>query len=96
MPRIPREMIEHKLGSDPSYKLIKQKERRYTPKRCKTIQQEVNKLLEVEFIRPVDYPNWLANPVLIEKFDGSWLMCIDYTSLNKACPKDEYPLPRIC
>jgi hypothetical protein len=48
------------------------------------------------FIRPVDYPDWLANLVLVEKTDGSCRMCIDYTSLNKACPKDEYPLPRIC
>jgi hypothetical protein len=93
---IPREVIEHKLGIDLSYKLVKQKERRYTPERRETIRQEVNKLVEVGFIMPVDYPSWLANPVLIEKPDGSWRMCIDYTSLNKACPKDEYPLPCIC
>jgi hypothetical protein len=53
-------------------------------------------LLDVGFIGPVDYPNWLANPVLVEKPIGSWHMCIDYTSLSKACPKYEYPLPRIC
>jgi hypothetical protein len=91
-----REMIEHKFGIDPSFKPIKQKERGYTPERRETIRQEVNKLLEAGFIRTVDYPNWLANPILIEKSDGSWRMCINYTSLNKACPKDEYPLPRIC
>jgi hypothetical protein len=96
MPGIPEEVIEHKLGNDLSYKPIKQKERRYTPERRETIRQEVNKLLEVRFIRPVDYPSWLANPVLVEKHVSSWRMCIDYTSLNKACPKDEYPLPRIC
>jgi hypothetical protein len=88
-------VIEHKLGIDPAFKLIKQKERRYTPERCETIWLEVNKLLEAEFIMPVDYPNWLANPVLVGKPDGSRRMCIDYTSLNKACLKDEYPLPRI-
>jgi hypothetical protein len=60
-----------------------------------TNQQEVNKLLEAGFIRPVDYLSWVANPILVEKPDGSWHMCINYTSLNKACPKDEYPLPRI-
>jgi hypothetical protein len=96
MPGIPREVIEHKLGIDPAFKPIKQKERRYTPDRRETIRLEVNKLLEAGFIRPVDYPIWLANPVLVEKPDGSWRMCIDYTSLNKACSKDEYPLPRIC
>jgi hypothetical protein len=96
IPGIPREVIEHKLDIDPSYKPIKQKERRYTPERRETIRQEVNKFLEAEFIRPVDYPSWLANSVLVEKPDGSWHMCIDDTSLNKECPKDEYPLPRIC
>jgi hypothetical protein len=96
MPGVPREVIKHKLGIDPSYKPIKQQERRYTPKRHKTICQEVNKLLEAGFIRHVDYPSWLANPVLVEKPNGSWRMCIDYTSLKKACPKDEYPLPHIC
>jgi hypothetical protein len=71
MPRIPKKMIEHKLSIDPAYKSIKQKERRYTPERCETIRQEVNKLLEVGFIRSVDYPSWLANPVLVEKSDVS-------------------------
>jgi hypothetical protein len=71
MLRISREVIEHKLGINPSYKLIKQKERRYTPERRETIRQEVNKLLEAEFIRPVNYPSWLENSVLIEKSDDS-------------------------
>jgi hypothetical protein len=85
MPEISREVIEHKLDIDPAFKPIKQKERRYTPERCETIRVQVNKLLEAGFIWAVDYPSWLANPVLIEKLDGSWHMCIDYTSLNKAC-----------
>jgi hypothetical protein len=96
MPGITREVIEHKLDIDSAFKPIKQKERRYTPERHETIRLEVNRLLEVGFIRPVDYPSWLANPILVEKSDGSWRMCIDYTSLNKACPKDEYPMPHIC
>jgi hypothetical protein len=91
MSGIPREVIEHKLGIDPAFKSIKQKERRYTPERRDTIRLEVNMLLEARFIRPIDYPSWLANLVLVEKADGSLRMCIDYTSLNKACPKDEYP-----
>jgi hypothetical protein len=96
MSGIPREVIEHRLGIDPAFKPIKQKERRYTPEMREAIRLEVNKLLEAGFIRAVDYPIWLANLVFVEKPDGSWRMCIDYTSLNKACPKDEYPLPRIC
>jgi hypothetical protein len=96
MPGILREVIEHKLDIDPAFKPIKQKERRYTPERHETIRLEVNKLLEAGFIKPVDYSSCLVNPILIEKPDKSWRMCIDYTSLNKACPKDEYPLPHIC
>jgi hypothetical protein len=71
MSGIPREVIEHKLGIDPAFKPIKQNERRYTPERRKTIWLEVNKLTEAGFIRPVDYPSWLANPVLVEKPDKS-------------------------
>jgi hypothetical protein len=67
MLRIPREVIEHKLGIDPSFKPIKQKERRYTSKKCVAIQQEVNRLLQAWFIKPVDYPSWLANPVFVRK-----------------------------
>jgi hypothetical protein len=90
---IPREVIEHKLVIDPVFKPIKQKERRYTLERHETIRVEVNKLLEVGIIRPVDYPSWLAKHVLVKKLDGSWHMCIDYTSLNKACPKMSTPFP---
>jgi hypothetical protein len=90
MSGIPREVIEHKLGIDRVFKPIKQKERRYTSERRETIWVEVNKLLEAGFIMPIDYPSWLTNPVLVAKPDGSWRTCIDYTSLNKACPKDEY------
>jgi hypothetical protein len=64
-------VIEYKLGIDPSYKSIKQKERRYTPEMREAIRQEVNKLLDTGFIMPVNYPNWLANLVLVEMSDGS-------------------------
>jgi ribonuclease HI len=56
---------------------------------------EVHRLLEAKFIEPVAYPTWLANVVMVQKKSGKWRMCIDFTSLNKACPKDNFPLPRI-
>jgi hypothetical protein len=71
IPGIPMEVIEHKLVIDPAFKPIKQKERRYTTERRETIRVEVNKLLEARFFKPADYPSWLANPVLVEKPDGS-------------------------
>jgi hypothetical protein len=51
--------------------------------------------LVTRFIREVYHPEWLANPVLVKKKNGKWRMCVDYTSLNKACPKDPFPLPCI-
>jgi hypothetical protein len=56
---------------------------------------ELQKLLEAEFIKEVFHPTWLANPVLVKKKNGKRRMCVDYTSLNKACPKVHFPLPRI-
>jgi hypothetical protein len=52
-------------------------------------------MLDAGFIEEVHHPVWLANPVIVPKANGKLWMCIDYTSLNKACPKDPYPLPRI-
>ena len=59
------------------------------------IREEVRKLLHAGFIEEVHHPEWLANPVVVPKANGKLRMCIDYTSLNKACPRDPYPLPRI-
>ena len=56
---------------------------------------DVNKLLSAGFIREVYYPDWLANVVLVKKAYGKWRMCMDFTDLNKTCPKDSFPLPRI-
>ena len=60
-----------------------------------TVKAEVQRLLDVRVIRDVKYPTWLANTVLVKKKNGKWRMCIDFTDLNKACPKDDFPLPRI-
>uniref|UniRef100_A0A2N9FU44 Uncharacterized protein n=1 Tax=Fagus sylvatica TaxID=28930 RepID=A0A2N9FU44_FAGSY len=57
--------------------------------------QAEQKLLTAGFIREVFYPDWLANVVMVKKANGKWRMCVDFTDLNKACPKDSFPLPRI-
>ena len=41
------------------------------------------------------YPEWLANVLVVPKKGGRWQVCVDYTDLNEACPKDSFPLPRI-
>jgi hypothetical protein len=56
---------------------------------------EVKRLLSDGIIRELTYPKWLANTVMMKKANRKWRMCIDFTDLNKACPKDEFPLPRI-
>jgi hypothetical protein len=56
---------------------------------------KVHRLLEAKFIEPIAYPTWLTNIIMVKKKNGKWLMCIDFTNLNKACPKDNFPLPRI-
>jgi Reverse transcriptase (RNA-dependent DNA polymerase). len=55
----------------------------------------LTKLLAAGFIKEVLHPDWLANPVLVQKKTGQWRMCVDYTDLNKSCPKDPFGLPRI-
>ena len=59
------------------------------------IQEEMEKLLEAGLIREVEYPEWLANVVVVPKKGGKWRVCVGYTNLNDACPKDSFPLPRI-
>ena len=59
------------------------------------IQAEVENLLKNGFIRAMKYPDWLANVVIVPKKGNKWRVCVDYTNLNDACPKDNFPLPRI-
>ena len=61
----------------------------------RTIAEEVGKLQEAGFIREVYYPDWLANVVMVKKANEKWRMCIDFMDLNRACPKDSYPFPRV-
>nr|XP_027065152.1 uncharacterized protein K02A2.6-like [Coffea arabica] len=95
MPRISTDLAVHHLNVDPRFKPVKQKKRSFAPERNEVIKKEVDKLLESKIILEVYYPTWLANPVLVKKEDESWRMCVDFTDLNKACPKDCFPLPRI-
>jgi hypothetical protein len=64
-------------------------------KKTEAVKAEVHRLLEAKFIKPIAYPTWLANVVMVQMQNGKWRICIDITNLNKACPKDNFPLPRI-
>ena len=67
----------------------------FPQERDKAIAEEVSKLLEAGFIRELYYPDWLANVVMVKKANGKWRMCVDFTDLNRACPKDSYSLTRV-
>jgi hypothetical protein len=95
MPGILREVAEHSLDILPHSRAVQQQLRRFDKERWGAIGAELRKLLEAGFIKEVFHPTWLANPVLVKKKNGKWRMCVDYTSLNKACPKVHFPLPRI-
>ena len=98
---MPRELAEHSLHVRPDAKLVKQALRRFVEDRRKAIGDEIARLLAAGFIMEVLHPDWLVNPFLVEKQNDDpnvavvWRMYIDYTDLNKACPKDHFPLPRI-
>ena len=69
--------------------------RSLAPERHKSINEEVNKLLQARAKREVDYPDWLADVVLVKKANRKWRICIDFIDVNQAYPKDSFPLPRI-
>src|SRR6266542_1012681 len=95
MPGVLREVIEHSLNMKEGAKLVKQRLHRFTQDRKEAIRDELTKLMAANFIKEVYHPDWLANPVLVKKKNGKWRMCVDYTDLNKACPKDPFGQPRI-
>ena len=92
---IPREVAEQSLEIRVGSKQVKQRLRRFDKEKCKTIGEEIHKLLTARFIKEVHHPDWLANPILVKKKNGKMRMCVDYTSLNKACPNVPFQLPRI-
>ncbi|KAG7567917.1 Reverse transcriptase domain [Arabidopsis thaliana x Arabidopsis arenosa] len=95
MPGIDPSIICHELNVDPSFKPVKQKRRKLGVERAKAVNDEVDKLLKIGSIREVQYPEWVANTVVVKKKNGKDRVCIDFTDLNKACPKDSFPLPHI-
>jgi hypothetical protein len=90
-----KDVIKHSLNVDPSFRPRKQKLQKMSDDKAEGARNEVKRLLSAGVIREVKYPEWLANTVMVKKANGKWRMCIDFTNLNKACPKDEFPLPKM-
>ena len=89
------EVMCHRLNINPNKKGIRQKRRPVSGERAEALKEEVDRLLNVGLVKESFYPMWLANPVLVKKPNGKWRTCVDFTDLNKVCPKDSFPLPRI-
>jgi hypothetical protein len=92
---VDRSVIEHALNVDPSARPHKQKLRKMSKDKAEGAKAGVKRLLSARVIREVAYLQWLANTVMVKKSNGKWRMCIDFTHINKACLKHEFPLPRI-
>ncbi|XP_057432327.1 uncharacterized protein LOC130725088 [Lotus japonicus] len=98
MPGIDPMFCSHKLSVDRKFKPVAQKKRvkrQMSAEKQEAIREQTTELLRAGIIREVKYTTWLSNVVLVKKSNGKWRMCVDYTNLNKACPKDPFPLPSI-
>ena len=95
MPGLDPSIVEHHLPLVPYARPVKQKLRRLHPRWSLQVKKEIQKKLSVGFILVVQYPEWLANVVPVPKKDGKVRVCVDFRNLNKASPKDDFPLPHI-
>ncbi|GLJ36902.1 hypothetical protein SUGI_0745920 [Cryptomeria japonica] len=95
MPGIDPQLIMHHLSITLGAKPVKQKLRKMNPHVALMVKAELKKLLDVGFIRPIDYAEWICNIVPVSKLDGSIRICTNFRDVNKSCPKDDFPLPSI-
>uniref|UniRef100_A0A2N9I2U7 Uncharacterized protein n=1 Tax=Fagus sylvatica TaxID=28930 RepID=A0A2N9I2U7_FAGSY len=95
MSGIDPELVAHSLNVEPGTKPVVQPIRTFHPEVEAQITQEVKKLLSAGFIKPIQHPRWLSNIVPVKKKNGQIRCCVDFRNLNKACPKDEFPLPNM-
>ncbi|GJW44091.1 reverse transcriptase domain-containing protein [Tanacetum coccineum] len=95
MTGVPRHIAEHRLNVWEGCSPVRQKKRGQAADRNQAIQEEVGKLVEAGIMKEEHYHDWLSNLVMVKKHDDSWRMCVDFKDLNKACPKNGYPLPKI-
>jgi hypothetical protein len=94
-PGVSSDLACHSLNISLEAKPVSQKRRKLAPEQAEIVAKEVEQWLEVNAIRTVQYPTWLANTIVVKKKNEKWRVCVDFTNLNKACPKDPFPLPRI-
>ena len=94
VPGVDPKFIVHKLNVDPSFPK-KQKLRRSAKEHVEMVKSKVQRLKEAGVIREIFFSKWLANTVVVKKKNGKWSVCVDFTDLNQACPKDPFPMSKI-
>ena len=87
-----RSIVEHRLPLKKGFRPF-QRARQMKSEVLEKVKKEVQKLLDAGFIRPCRYAEWISNVVPVQKKDGRWRVCVDFRDLNRATPKDEYPMP---
>jgi len=92
MSDINHDFLCHHLTMDPQVRPVRQRRRKFNDERRQVIREETEKLLKAGYIREIQYLKWMPNVVLVKKASEKWRMCVDFTDLNKACPKDSFPL----
>ena len=95
MPGLDTDIVVHRLPLKEGCSPVKQKLRRTHPEMSKKIKEEVQKQLDANFLKVINYPPWITNIMSVPKKDGKVRMCMDYRDLNRASPKDDFPLPHI-
>ena len=94
-PRVNPEFICHDLNVSSKATPKKQLPRRLSKEHVEVVKDKVRKLKQTRAIKEVFYPEWLANTVVARNKSGKWRVCVDFIDINKACPKDSFPVPRI-
>ena len=93
--RVDPNFICHHLNVNPSVTPKKQPPRRSSRDHSDAVKDEVTKFKQARAIKEVFYPEWLANTMIVKKKNRKWRVCVDFTDLNRACPKDPFPMPQI-
>ena len=94
-PGLDPNFICHHLNVNPSITPKRQPPQCPSKEHVEAVKSEVTKLKQAGAIKEVFYPQWLANTIVVKKKIGKWRMCVDFTDLNRACPKDPFPMFRI-
>ena len=95
VPRVDSAFIMHRLNVDPLVPPKKKRPKRVTKPHVEAMKEEVEKLKRVGATKEMFFPKWLANMVVVKKENGKWRVCVDFTELNRVCPKELFLVPKI-